>query len=176
MEMESLMRSIVRRKLQTGTRRTSSNVAILNVLVSLSVVVGLAASPAWAGTSVSCAPTYAQGAVTVGDTLLNATLYLANNSDGDEGEPPETVTLTNLKNTPACGTDTGFVCTGTDIDNDVFTVSATATGIAPPGPNNVANTNATACVGRMFTVTVADAVTGWEAGRLPLVRPRERQL
>jgi len=127
-------------------------------------------SPALAGLTISCAPTYSQSTVTVGDTLTMATLLLVNTSDGTEGTG--TVTLSNLRHTPACGNagqgvDAVNSCQvtampdppGPKADPGVFTVSGTAVGIMPPGPNG-APVNSTACVGKNFTLSLVDASTG----------------
>jgi len=140
------------------------------LFVAGALAIGFMPSPALAGLTISCAPTYSQSTVTVGDTLTMATLLLVNNSDGLEGTG--TVTLSNLRHTPACGNsgqgnDAIDSCQvsllpdppGPQADPGVFTVSATATGIAPPGPNG-AGANATACIGKTFTITLVNAGTG----------------
>jgi hypothetical protein len=132
------------------------------LLTAGSLFMVLLPSLASAGVTVSCAPTYSQSIVTLGDTLTTATLLLVNASDG--AEAGGCVTLSNIKNTPACGNsgagvDAVLSCSAANQDPDVFTVSATASGILPPGPNSAPG-NATACVGRTFTVSVLSAATG----------------
>ncbi len=132
------------------------------VLLAAALVVGLIPSPAKAGLTITCGPTYSQDSVLVGDILTTATLLIVNTSDGSQAT--QSVAISNLRHTPACGNsgagvDAVHSCDAANDDPGVFGVSAMATGIAPPGPNG-APANATACVGRTFTVSIVDTDTG----------------
>jgi len=134
--------------------------AMLALAGTLSI--GFTPSSARAGLTITCGPTYDQSTVTVGDVLTMATLLVVNVSDGTEGMSQ--VSISNIRHTPACGnagagTTATHSCDVGQRDAGVFTVSATAVGIAPPGPNGAPAT-ATACIGRTFTVSVIDALTG----------------
>jgi len=169
MSTESAVGMTMLQKIRRSHLRTLRNVVAYTVG---GLVPGLALmnSPAHAGLTISCAPTYSQSDVAVGDTLMMATLLLVNTSDGVEGTG--TVALSNLRHTPACGNsgqgvDAVNSCQvsalpdppGPQADPGVFTVSGTAVGIMPPGPNG-ATANSTACVGKNFTLSLVDASTG----------------
>jgi hypothetical protein len=127
------------------------------LLLAGALFMGFTSSPAWAGIGLSCAPTY-PALVTIGDTV-SGTLLITNGSDGDEAGG--TVSLSNIRHTPACGNDDN-PCPSLPVDQrdpNVFMVAGMGAGIAPPGPNGAPAT-ATACVGRTFTISLLDAGTG----------------
>jgi hypothetical protein len=85
--------------------------------------------------------------VTVGDTSVPASLTLTNASTFPEDGG--TLTITQIRLTPACGTDAGFDCPFGFEDPGVFMIKGPAQGL--PG---------TACDGMTFVVSAPDPRTG----------------
>ncbi len=115
--------------------------AALVSALSLSLV----GAPAFAGVGVGVAPTY-PAIVVVGDTNVPVSMSMTNTSTAPENGG--TLTLSLIRHTPSCGTDTA-PCPGGQEDKDVFLAKGPATGHA-----------GTACAGTTFTLGAANATTG----------------
>ena len=112
------------------------------VLLSLCL---LASSAAGLGVGVGVAPTYPP-IVTVGDTNLHVSLTATNTSTSPENGG--TVTLSAIRHTPSCGTDSTPCPSGFE-DPGVFLAKGPATG-----------RTGTACAGMTFTLGPVDPTTG----------------
>ena len=110
----------------------------------------LVSSPASAGVGVGVAPTY-PALVVVGDTNVPVSLTATNTSNSTEATG--TLTLSLIRHTPSCGTDT-TPCPAGDADKDVFLVK----GVLPG--NKASGHTGTACAGMTFTIGAPDATTG----------------
>ncbi len=110
-----------------------------------SLVVMLGASPVWGGVGLGIAPTYPPF-LEVGQTNQAVSLTITNVSNG--AEATGTLTLSDIKHTPSCGTDTAPCPPGQE-DKDVFLVKGPVTGRA-----------GTACAGKTFNIGTPNATTG----------------
>jgi hypothetical protein len=116
----------------------------LALLVLVSVALGNRA--ALAGVGVGIAPTY-PAVIQVGDTNVPVGVSISNTST-----PPEsggTLTLSLIRHTPSCGSDTPVPCPTENADPGVFLIKGPVTGMA-----------GTACSGTTFTIGPPDATTG----------------
>jgi hypothetical protein len=98
-----------------------------------------------AGVAIGVAPTY-PGFVHVGATNVPVNLTFTNTSTTPEDGG--TVSLSNIRFTPSCKSDTA-PCPGGDVDPGVFEVVGPATGAA-----------GNACAGKSFQIGSPDATTG----------------
>lgn len=124
------------------------NLGIAASLAGLLVLGGMPAA-ARAGIGLAIAPTY-PNPVTVGQMNVGVTLLITNGSDGTEATGD--LTLLSIRHTPACGND-DVPCPGPQQDPNVFTVSATGTGMSMAA-------NDQACDGLSFTIAETDGATG----------------
>lgn len=127
-------------------------VAILPAGAVLGTVLSafLASSPALAGVGVGVAPTY-PAVVTVGDTNVGVSLSMTNTSTTPESGG--TLTLSLIRHTPSCGSDTA-PCQAGDEDPGVFLAKGVGGGATASGRVG------TACAGMTFTLSAPDATTG----------------
>ena len=115
--------------------------ALLTMLMGLS----FGASSAQAGVALATSPDIPRpnGPVTVGQTNLPSRLTIINNST--DSQETLNVTLSNITLVPSCGVIASVDCPVAFFDPDVFSLSATGTGLA-----------GTACAGTTFTITNID--------------------
>jgi plastocyanin len=119
--------------------RKSSHKAIALFAVATVFSFLFMATPAFAGIGIGVAPNFPD-TVNVGNTGIAVALDIQNVSTTGFGS----INLTSIKLTPSCG-NISFPCNQTDLG--VFTASATGIG-------------ANACLGKTFTISVDDALTG----------------
>jgi hypothetical protein len=99
----------------------------------------------WGGVGLGVAPTY-PSFLEVGQTNRAVSLTITNVSTS--AEAAGTLTLSDIKHTPSCGTDTAPCPPGQE-DKDVFLVKGPVTGRA-----------GTACAGKTFNIGAPNATTG----------------
>ncbi|MGH3054450.1 MAG: hypothetical protein ACRDL7_05675, partial [Gaiellaceae bacterium] len=138
-----------RAKVNVAAARTRSRMKIWVALLSaplflLSVLAS--ARPASAGVGVGVAPTY-PALIQVGDTNVPVGLSITNTSTTPESGG--TLTLSLIRHTPSCGSDTPVPCPVANSDPGVFLIKGPATGMT-----------GTACAGMSFTISTPDATTG----------------
>jgi hypothetical protein len=122
-------------RLRRGRTRAVMLVGLLSSVV--------AAGRAEAGVGVGVAPTYPT-LIVVGDTNVPVALSISNTST-----PPEsggTLTLSLIRHTPSCGSDTPVPCPAANADPGVFLIKGPAIGLA-----------GTACAGMLFTIGPPDS-------------------
>lgn len=123
------------------------------VVLALGVAAAVAAgsaTPARGGVGVGVGPTY-PAVVVVGDTNVAASIFMANTSTAPESGG--TLTLSLIRHTPSCGTDTTPCPAGSE-DLGVFLVKGTLPG------NKASGRAGTACAGMTFTIGPPDGTTG----------------
>jgi hypothetical protein len=129
---------------QAQARQTHWLWPVATLVVVVSGMVGH--QPAFAGVGVGIAPTY-PAVVTVGATNVPVGLSIVNTSTAPESGG--TLTLSLIRHTPSCGTDSPVPCPPESADPGVFLIKGPATGMA-----------GSACANMTFTIGPADPTTG----------------
>lgn len=114
------------------------------------------ATPAWAGVGVGVASTY-PAIVVVGDTNVSVSLSITNTSTTPESGG--TLTLSLIRHTPSCGSDTA-PCQAADVDPGVFLPKGVGGGATAVGRAGTACGAPNVPGGMTFTLSTPDATTG----------------